>query len=66
MRLTEGGSGGSKCELCRHYEYDEEYETYACGVDLDEDEMARFMTDTFRDCPYYDPDDDYKIVRHQM
>jgi len=66
MRLTEGGSGGSKCELCRHYEYDEEYETNTCGVDLDEDEMARFMTDTFRDCPYYDPDDDYKIVRHQM
>ncbi len=64
--MTEGGSGGSKCEQCRHYEYDEEYETYGCDVDLDEDEMAKFMTDTFRDCPYYDPDDDYKIVRHQM
>ena len=66
MTLTEGGFGGSKCEQCRHYEYDEYYETYTCGVDLDEDEMARFMSDTFRDCPYFDPDDDYKIVRKQM
>jgi hypothetical protein len=38
---------------------------YVCDVDLDEDETEKFMTDTFKDCPYYDPDDDYKIVRHQ-
>lgn len=56
---------GSKCENCRHYEYDEYYEEYSCDVDLDEDETEKFMTDTFKDCPYYDPDDDYKIVRHQ-
>ncbi|MBO4326358.1 MAG: hypothetical protein J5950_03705 [Clostridia bacterium] len=57
---------GSKCEQCRHYGYDEDCETYVCDVDLDEDEMAKFMTDTFKDCPYYDPDGEYKIVRSQM
>ena len=56
----------SKCETCAKYEYDEEYETYTCAVDLDEDEMARFMQDKFDDCPYYDPDGEYKIVRKQI
>ena len=27
--------------------YDEEYECYTCEVDLDEDEMARFLQDQF-------------------
>jgi hypothetical protein len=58
--------GNAKCERCAHYVYDEEFEEYTCDVDLDEDEMEKFMTDTFRDCPYYDPDDEYKIVKHQM
>lgn len=49
-----------------YYEYDEDYECYVCGVNLDEDEMARFMEDRFYDCPYYRPGDEYAIVRHQM
>ena len=56
----------SACEQCRHYSYDDDCGTYVCDAELDEDEMERFITDTFRNCPYYDPDDDYKIVRHQM
>ena len=31
------------CESCMYYEYDEDYECYVCEVNLDEDEMARFM-----------------------
>ena len=32
---------------------------------LDEDEMYKFMSGTFYNCPYYDPYDEYKIVRKQ-
>ena len=35
------------CESCMYYEYDEDYECYVCEVNLDEDEMARFMEDRF-------------------
>lgn len=56
----------SSCESCMYYEYDEEYECFVCQMDLDEDEMARFMTDTYYDCPYYRFGDEYSIVRKQM
>ncbi len=59
-------SSAAKCEQCAHYQYDANYEEYTCEMDLDEDEMEKFITDRFGDCPYYDPDDEYKIVRHQM
>ena len=54
------------CEFCANYVYDEEEDYYFCDVDLDEDEMYRFLTGTFKSCPYYQSDDEYKIVRHQM
>ena len=56
----------SNCESCLHYEYDEEYEYYVCTKNLDEDEMYRFLTDTYYDCPYYKLNDEYRIVRKQM
>ena len=56
----------SNCEQCNNFVYDEDYECYTCDMDLDEDEMARFLSDTYRDCPYYQPGDEYLIVRHQM
>lgn len=59
-----GGSGS--CDCCTYYTYDEDYECYVCDVDLDEDEMYRFMTGTTRGCPYFRLDDEYKVVRHQM
>ena len=39
--------------------------TYFCDISLDEDEMEKFLTDTFRDCPYYLLYDEYAIVRKQ-
>ena len=33
---------------------------------LDEDEMSRFLSDTFYNCPYFQMEDEYKIVRKQM
>ena len=56
----------TNCELCGNYVYDEEYECYVCEVDLDEDEMARFLTSTFYQCPYFRMGDEYSIVRKQM
>lgn len=56
----------SSCDSCMYYEYDEEYECYVCGVNLDEDEMARFLEDKFYNCPYYRLGDEYLVVRRQM
>lgn len=56
----------SRCDDCNYYTYDEDYEEYSCEMDLDEDEMARFMSVSYDDCPYYRPGDEYLVVRHQM
>ena len=52
------------CEMCAHYVTDEEFGDY-CSIDLDEDEMERFLTNQTFNCPYYDFYDEYKIVRKQ-
>ena len=54
------------CEEGNFYTYDDDYECYTCDQDLDEDEMARFLADEFRDCPYYQPGNEYLVVRKQM
>ena len=56
----------SSCEECVNYVYDDEYEYYTCLVDLDEDEMYRFVHGTEESCPYFRLDDEYGVVRHQM
>ncbi len=55
----------SNCEDCINYCYDEDYECYTCLVNLDEDELRRFILGEFNACPYYRPGDDYSIVRRQ-
>ena len=55
----------TNCEECANFIYDEEDDCYCCDVNLDEDEMAKFIGGTFYDCPYFDPYDEYKIVRMQ-
>lgn len=55
----------SNCESCTNYVYNEDYECYECLVNLDEDEMLRFMTGTSQSCPYYRADDEYAVVRKQ-
>ena len=56
----------SICDSCVNYVFDEEDESYFCMVDLDEDEMYRFLTGTNQQCPYFRLDDEYGVVRHQM
>lgn len=55
----------SKCEYCMYYDFDEELEYYVCDMTLDEDELIKFMSDTFQECPYYRMGDDYTIARKQ-
>ena len=35
-------------------------------MNLDEDEMYRFLSGTQQECPYFRLDDEYAVVRHQM
>lgn len=56
----------SNCDSCNNYVYDEDYECYVCDMDLDQDEMYKFLSSSFDNCPYYQSDDEYKIVRKQM
>ena len=56
----------SNCDCCNYYVYDEEYDCYECEVNLDEDEMVKFMHSSFDDCPYFKLYDEYKTVRRQI
>lgn len=56
----------SNCDTCVNYVYDEDYECYVCLVNLDEDEMYQFLSGNKWECPYYQLDDEYGVVRHQM
>ena len=56
----------TNCDSCANFVYDEELEYNVCLVDLDEDELYRFMNTQCSECPYYRPDDEYAVVRHQM
>ncbi|MBQ5316617.1 MAG: hypothetical protein J6I96_03580 [Oscillospiraceae bacterium] len=54
------------CDTCVNYVYDEDLDYYVCLVDLDEDEMYRFVNGKTDECPYYGLDDEYEVVKHQM
>ena len=41
----------TNCECCGNYQYDDYY--------------GRFVAGTFHQCPYYQSDDEYAIVRKQ-
>jgi hypothetical protein len=58
-------TGKTNCEFCSNYIYDEESECYTCNMDLDEDEYIKFISASYYNCPYYETDDEYKIVRKQ-
>ena len=56
----------SSCDLCVNYVYDEDDECFTCLVNLDEDEMYRFLSGRLRECPYIRMDDEYGVVRRQI
>ena len=53
------------CESCTYYIYDEDYESYVCDKNMDE-EYIRLMTDRYFQCPFYRNGDEYAVVRKQM
>ena len=55
----------SNCDECVHYDYDEELEAWCCTMDLDEDEMERFLRGVNDTCPFYRRGDDYETARRQ-
>ena len=60
-------SGGkTNCDDCVNYVYNEYFDCYECLVNLDEDEMMRFLSGNRFECSYYQRDDEYGVVRHQM
>lgn len=56
----------TNCDFCAYNEYDEEDECYYCSVNMDEDDMARFIQSSYKNCPYFKSGDEYQVVRHQM
>ena len=60
------GMSGKNCENCMYYTYDEDYECYVCDMDLDEDEMIRFLSGSSENCAHFRFGDEYRIVRKQM
>lgn len=55
----------TNCEDCVNYVYDEYDDCYTCLVNLDEDEMRRFIEGSNTNCPYYSSDDEYSLARKQ-
>ena len=55
----------SNCDECVYYDYDEELEAWCCTMDLDEDEMERFLRGVNDTCPFYRRGDDYETARRQ-
>ena len=60
------GKQKSTCESCVNYVYEEMCGYYVCDVNLDEDELMRFMTYSNYNCPYFQLNDEYSIVRRQI
>lgn len=56
----------SSCDYCVFNIFDDETQEYECEAYIDEDDMARFMESRSTGCPYFQMDDEYKIVRKQM
>lgn len=55
----------TNCETCVYYDYDVDFDAYICTVNLDEDELERFVLGTAQYCPHYRFYDEYKSVQKQ-
>ena len=53
------------CDYCLNNEYDEQLGEYTCTVDMDMDDMERFLFGRQKSCPFFRIDNEYKIVEKQ-
>ena len=51
----------TQCELCAYFD---EYED-TCSINLEEDDLARYLEEPYSSCPYFQMYDEYKVVRKQ-
>jgi hypothetical protein len=52
--------------MCAYYVYDDDYQGYVCEMNLDEDELSRYLQYGNRfQCPYFRLGDEYAIARKQ-
>ena len=58
--------GKTNCESCFNYIYDEDYDCYECQINLDEDDMVRFLRNADFCCPHFQFNNEYKIVNKQI
>lgn len=56
----------TNCDFCAYYTYDEDCECYVCDINLDEDELERFLSGSNDNCPYFRNGDEYSVVKKQM
>lgn len=56
----------ASCDSCEFYEYDEYTDSYFCKMNLDEDEMEKFIGNNTGGCHYYRYYDEYKSVHKQI
>lgn len=55
----------TNCESCVFYDYNEEWDSYECTVNMDQDDLSAFQYRGARSCPYYRFYDEYKSVQKQ-
>ncbi|MBR5156084.1 MAG: hypothetical protein IKW62_06360 [Clostridia bacterium] len=55
----------TNCESCANYQYDELCDCYFCAINLDEDDMQKFLAGSTSDCAFWQSDDEYAIVKKQ-
>ena len=53
------------CESCAYFEFDDEANCFVCTMNLDEDEMQRFLQQQTKECSYYKFFDEYDLSRKQ-
>lgn len=58
-------SQAASCENCLYFDYDDEMGMEVCCVNLDQDEMAQFLSGKEQRCPYFRFYDEYKSVQRQ-
>ena len=53
------------CDTCALYFYDEEEEEWICDAAMDEDDYGRLLSGHYKECPFYQNGDEYRIARKQ-
>lgn len=55
----------TNCDNCVYYDFDDDLDYYTCMINLDQDEMEKFVSYNLNSCPYFRLYDEYKTVKKQ-